>query len=135
MPKESNQSKKGKRQSIMVDSRAIRSMRTLSDKEAFHFYETMGKPAGQSAKSLREFLEKVESVKLESLVFHLKRNDFKNWMESTIGDRELAKRIETIPAKPDERLRMKMQATVRNRLKELEETPMTNIEEPMTASQ
>ena len=116
----------------MVDSKAIRTMRALSDEEAFHFYETMGKPTGQSAKSLHEFLDKIKSVKLESLVFHFERNDFKNWIENTIGDQELAKKIEMIPARHDEELRMQMQTAVRNRLKELEETPMMNIEEPMT---
>jgi hypothetical protein len=133
MPKESKQNKKnGRSQGIMVDSKAIRTMRALSDEEAFHFYETMGKPTGQSAKSLHEFLDKIKSVKLESLVFHLERNDFRNWIENAIGDQELAKKIEMIPARHDETLRMKMQTAVRNRLKELEETPMMNIAESLT---
>jgi hypothetical protein len=133
MPKESRQNrKKGRSQGIMVDSKTIKSMRALSDGEAFHFYETMNKPTGQSAKSLHEFLDKIESIKLESLVFHLERNDFKNWIENTIGDQELAKKIEMIPARHDEKLRMTMQTTVRNRLKELEEMPMMNIEESVT---
>jgi len=116
----------------MVDNKAMRTRRALSDEEAFHFYETMDKPTGQSAKNLHEFQDKIKSVKLESLVFHLERKDFKNWIENTIGDQELAKKIEMIPAKHDEKLRMKMQTTVRNRLKELEETPMMIIEEPAT---
>ena len=133
MPKESRQNKKkGRKQGIMVDSKAIRTMRALSDEEAFHFYETMGKPTGHSAKSLHEFLDKIKSVKLESLVFHLERNDFRNWIENAIGDQELAKKIEMIPARHDEELRMQMQTAVRNRLKELQETPMMNVEEPMT---
>ncbi len=131
MPRESKQNKKkGKSRGIMVDNKAIRPMRALSDEEAFHFYETMDKPTGQTAKSLHEFLDKIKSVKLESLVFHLERKDFKNWIENTIGDQELARKIKMIPAKHDEKLRMKMQTTVRNRLKELEEAPMMIIEEP-----
>jgi hypothetical protein len=122
MRKQSKLSKKNRRQDIKVDVKATRTLRTLGNEEAFHFYEDIDKPTGENARSLRDFLERIESVKLESLVFHLKRNDFKNWVENTLEDPKLAKRLEKIPVTYGKRLRTELSAAVRNRLKELEET-------------
>ena len=83
MPKESKPNKKKRiSQDVRVEDKAIRILRTLNNEEAFYFYENINKPTGQSARNLNEFLEKVKSVKLESLVFHLERNDFKNWIRA-----------------------------------------------------
>jgi HD superfamily phosphodiesterase len=122
MRKQSKLSKKNRRQDIKVDVKATRTLRTLGNEEAFHFYEDIDKPTGENARSLRDFSERIESVKLESLVFHLKRNDFKNWIENTLEDPKLAKRLEKIPVTYNKRLRTEISAAVRNRLKELEET-------------
>ena len=85
MPKEYQQNKKKRMcQGVRVEDKAIRTLRTLNNEEAFYFYENINKPTGQSARSLNEFLEKIKSVKLESLVFHLERNDFKNWIKNTL---------------------------------------------------
>lgn len=135
MPKESKlKKKKGRSQNIKVDSNAIRTLRTLGNEQAFHFYEAMDKPTGQDASSLYEFLEKIGSVKLESLVFHHERNDFKNWIANTLEDPELAKKIETIPINHKEQLRTKIRTTVKAHLKELEGTSIIQVEVPMAIS-
>lgn len=135
MPKESRpRKKKEKSNSIEVDSRAIRTLRTLNNEEAFHFYEAIGKSTGQSAMSLHEFLEKLESVKLESLVFHLERKDFKNWIANALEDPELAQKIELIPTKHKNQLRTRIRATIKAHLKELETTSIIQVEEPMTVT-
>jgi hypothetical protein len=122
MRKESKLNKKIRSREVKVDAKATRTLRTLSNEEAFHFYEDIGKPTGESARSLRDFLERIESVKLESLVFHLKRNDFKNWVENTLEDPKLGKKLEKIPVTHNNRLRAEVRSVVRDRLKELEAT-------------
>ena len=107
---------------MKVHAKATKTLRTLSNEEAFRFYEDVGKPTGESARSLSDFLERIESVKLESLMFHLTRNDFKNWIKNTLEDSELARKLGKIPATHNDKLRTKICSIVRNRLKELEKT-------------
>ena len=121
MPKNSKQNKTNRtRQSVRVEGKAVRALRTLGNQEAFYFYETIGKPTGQSARSLNEFLDKIKSVKLESLVFHLQRKDFKNWIANTLGDPKLAQKIQMLPTEHKDQLRTLICTTVEARLKELE---------------
>jgi hypothetical protein len=135
MPKESRpRKKKEKSKSIEVDSQAVKTLRTLNNEEAFHFYEAVSRSTGQSASSLHEFLEKVESVKLESLVFHLERKDFKNWIANTLKDPKLAQKIELISTKNKNQIKTKIRATIKAHLKELETTSIIQVEEPMTVT-
>jgi hypothetical protein len=132
MPKESrSKKKKGRSLEIKVEGNAVRTLRTLGNEEAFHFYEAMGKPTGQSARSLQDFLDKIESVKLESLVFHHERKDFKNWIANTLEDPKLAQEIETIPKKHNSQIKTEICATVKARLKELEGISI-QVHEPAT---
>ena len=114
-----------KRQPLEVSEGSIKILRALNDKEAFYFYEAIGKPTGQSAKSLSDFLEKIKSIKLESLVFHLQRKDFQNWFKETLGDYELARKIEKILPSQNVDIRKKIHSTVENRMKELSEESIT----------
>jgi hypothetical protein len=130
MPKESQQNKKKRIcQGVRVEDKAIRTLRTLNNEEAFYFYENINKPTGQSARSLNEFLEKIKSVKLESLVFHLERNDFKNWIKNTLEDPKLAQKIEMLPIEHKDQLRTNICITIQAHLKELEGTSV-RIDEP-----
>jgi hypothetical protein len=122
MRKGSKLNKKIRSREVKVDAKATRTLRTLSNEEAFHFYEDIGKSTGESARSLRDFMEKTKAVKLESLIFHLKRKDFKNWVENTLGDPKLSKELEKIPVTHNNRLRAEVYSVVRDRLKELEAT-------------
>jgi len=114
-----------KNKGLEVNTEAVKILRTVRDDEAFHFYEEIGKPTGESAKSLSDFLEKVKSVKLESLAFHLQRKDFQNWISKTLDDSKLARRMSKIVPSHDDNLRTKIQATIENRIKELKGTPVT----------
>lgn len=130
MPKKSKPNKqKRTSRGIRVEDNAIRALRTLSNEEAFHFYENIDKPTGQSALSLHEFLDRIKTVKLESLVFHLERNDFKNWITDTLEDPTLAQRIGMLPKENNDRLRAKIQTVIEARLRELEKTPL-QVDEP-----
>ncbi len=100
-------------------------LRTVPRDEAFYFYEEVGKPVGYIATSLVDFREKINAVRWVSLVFHLKRKDFENWISEVIGDSELAKRISnTGPSDFD--LKTKLCATVDRRIKELREMLSTS---------
>lgn len=114
---------KRKSRSMEVDTQATRILRTVSDEEAFYFYKAVGKPIQESACSLSDFLQKIRTVEPESLVFHLKRKDFQNWIKQTLGDNKLARRIGRI--RPSNDPRTKIQAAVENRIKELRETSLT----------
>lgn len=122
MPRESKAKRIKKKPTITVEGNAVRTLSTLGDAQAFHFYEALGKPTGQCARSLREFLEKIESIKPESLIFHHERDDFKNWIANTLEDSKLAQKIEMIPKKHHKQIRTGICTAVKTRIKELEVT-------------
>jgi hypothetical protein len=100
-------------------------LRAVPRDEAFYFYEEVGKPVGCIATSLVDFRDKINTVRWSSLVFHMKRKDFENWIKGIIGDSELAKRISNIrPSDFD--LKTKLCATVDLRIKELREMSSTS---------
>jgi hypothetical protein len=120
---------------LEVNTEAIKILRMVQDEEAFYFYEDTGKPTGESAKSLSDFLEKIKTVKLESLQFHLQRKDFQTWIEKTLGDSNLARKIERISPSNDEALRTKIQSNIESRLKELKEASIPLlVNENLTAA-
>jgi hypothetical protein len=114
-----------KRQPVEVSEGSVKILRALNDKEAFYFYEDIGKPTGQSARSLPDFLEKIKSIKLESLQFHLQRKDFQNWFKETLGDAKLASRIEEIHPSKNDDLRKEICSTVKSRMNELSKETIT----------
>jgi len=123
-PKIRKKKKLQKDRSLEVNREAIRILRTVRDEEAFYFYEALGKPTGESARSLSDFLGKIKSIKLESLLFHLQRKDFQNWINKTLGDSKLAIKLDKIqPSRSD--LRVKILVAVENRIGELKETRLT----------
>jgi hypothetical protein len=99
-------------------------LRTAPRDAAFYSYEEVGKPVGYIATSLVDFRDKINAVRWSSLVFHLNRKDFENWIKVVIGDSELAKKISNIS--PDDfNLKNKLFTTIGKRNNELKETPPT----------
>jgi predicted lactoylglutathione lyase len=111
----------GKRQNPEVDMEAVKALRTVEDKEAFYFYEAIGKPTGQTARNLSGFLDSVKSAKSESLMFHLQRKDFQNWVEKSLGDAKLARKLGMITSSNGKDVRRSIYKAVENRIKELKE--------------
>ena len=92
-------------------------LRTVSMKEAFHFFTDIGQSSGKSATSLVDFSEKLKTVSLKSIEFHFKRGDFEKWIRETLGDDYLANGISRIEKSVQgEALRTSIQRTVENRL-------------------
>jgi len=104
---------------LQVDIEAVKVLRTVGDREAFYFYEAVGKPTGEIARSLPDFLDKAKSVKSESLLFHIQRNDFQNWVEGVLGDSKLAEKLRRISSSGSNNVRTSICKTVENRIKEL----------------
>ncbi len=107
------------RQGLQVNLKAVASLRTVGEKEAFYFYEAVGRPTGHVARNLSEFLDKVQTVKPESLVFHLQRRDFQNWAKNTLGDQMLAEELSRISSSSSGNIRTIVCNTVKNHIREL----------------
>lgn len=121
-PKNEKRTKKEKTQISKVKIDATKILRTVKDHEAFYFYEAVGKPTGEIARTLYEFLGKVKTVKSESLTFHFQRRDFQNWIEKTLGDSKLAAKLEKISPSNNGDVRMSIYKTIENRIKQLKES-------------
>lgn len=116
-----NKRKKGvNKQNLELDLEAVKVLRTVKEQEAFYFYEAIGKPTGEVVQNLTDFLDKVKSVKPESLMFHLQRKDFQNWIEKILGDSKLAQELERISLTNTDDIRMRIHETVENRIKQLQ---------------
>jgi len=100
---------------------SARILRTLSRKNTFYFFSSLGNYSGQSAMSLEDFAHRIAEVELTSLEFHLYRGDFKKWITEVLEDRELARRISDLKHQEPvgNPLRDQLLFTVSKRLEEL----------------
>ena len=90
----------------------------------FNFSTELGKSTGITARSTGEFDKKLQLVPIQSVAFHFQHKDFQKWFKNTVGDEELAKRIDHIKAgMQDEDLRKELSKTVQNRIAELQQHP------------
>jgi hypothetical protein len=98
----------------------IKILRTVPYEKGFHFYTAPSKFTGETATSLDSFEKKLHIVLADSVNFHLQRGDFQKWIEDTLGDDELAKRINLIKITlPVEDLRRELLAIVQTRIANL----------------
>jgi hypothetical protein len=68
-------------------------LRTLPREKAFYFFTSIGNYTGESAASLKEFMEKINHVNMKSLEFHLYRRDFEKWITEVLEDKKLAEDV------------------------------------------
>jgi hypothetical protein len=95
-------------------------LKTVPFENGFHFYTELEKNTGITAISTVEFAEKLQIIPIQSVTFHFQRQDFQKWLKNTIGDEELATRIDQINAwVHEENLRKELSKTVQNRITEL----------------
>lgn len=64
----------------------------VAEDRAFHFW-TSGRYLGVKARTLREFVDTLHYVDVESLAYHLERGDFSNWLELELGQIQLAAQV------------------------------------------
>lgn len=105
----------------MTPSSSARILRTLSRKNAFYFFTSVGNYTGQSAMSLEEFANKIREVETTSLEFHLYRGDFEKWTAEVLEDSELTEKISDLKNLEPVRsaLRDQLYLIVSKRLEEL----------------
>jgi hypothetical protein len=93
---------------------------TVPYERGFHFFTDVGKYTGETAVNLFSLYEELRTIEPQSVKFHFQRGDFQNWIRNTLGDTELAQRIDKIrPDLPSENLKKELRKTVNERLEEL----------------
>src|SRR5665647_739833 len=96
-------------------------LRSVPFEQGFHFATDEGKFTLETAINLFSFYEELKTIDLQSVKFHFQRRDFQNWVETTLGDQELALRIDKTPSGlSDEELRKELLKTVQTRFSELQ---------------
>jgi hypothetical protein len=102
------------------DSKIVKILSTVSHNKGFHFFTDLSHNTGETANSLETFAQKLEKINADSVKFHFQRNDFQNWIQTTVGDDVLAERISHISRQlPVEDLRNELVKTVKNRISQL----------------
>lgn len=71
---------------------------SVPPQKAFYFYTNIGAPTGQIASSLEDFNNKLKSVNVASIEFHMQRGDFENWIRDIFHNSKLAARLKLIKA-------------------------------------
>ena len=89
--------------------------------QGFHFFAPDGHYSGETATSLRSFLSDLKHLDIQSIRFHFERCDFQKWLRTTIGDEEIAQRIDNLDkTAPDEPIRQQLSEMVQKRITELQ---------------
>ncbi len=87
-----------------LENNKLSKLKFASEGEEFHFIKSVSfiLPTKYTAYDLKEFLDILEKISIDSIYFHvfearlrLERhtNDFSNWIETSLGNKELARRI------------------------------------------
>jgi hypothetical protein len=99
----------------------IKALKTVPREKAFYFFTSIGNYTGESASSLKEFMEKINEVNAKSLEFHLYRGDFEKWINEVLEDAQLAEEIRKLKRAnlTGESLRNQLYMTVAKELKRL----------------
>jgi len=78
---------------------------------------------GETAMSLCAFLRDLGRIDVQSIRFHFERGDFQKWIRITIGDEELAQRIDKLDKQvSEETLQKQLTDVVQKRISELQLT-------------
>ena len=101
-------------------SKAQTILRSVPYSRGFHFFTAVGNYTGETAIDLFAFYEELKAIENEAVSFHFPRRDFQNWVKDTLGDIELANRIDGIaPQQSVEGLKKELVQVVEARLTEL----------------
>ena len=97
-----------------------RFLRNMPFETGFHFTTERGVYTGITAISLPDFALKLQTIDVNSILFHYPRGDFQKWIQNTLGDEELANRMCFIKASlSGEELRNQLVKIVLKRISEL----------------
>ncbi len=105
----------------LTKSEAQKILGSVPYEHGFHFFSYVGRYTGETAINLFGFCEELKTIELASVVFHFQRGDFQSWIRNTLGDVDLAERIDKIRVdSSSEDLRKELLRIVLARLKELQ---------------
>lgn len=108
-------------------SKAQKILRSVPYSQGFHFFTAVGEYTGETAIDLFAFYEELRVIDNEAVSFHAKRGDFQNWIKNTLGDAQLADRMDEVnPQQPVDQLKKELVEVVGTRLTELH----TNAKDP-----
>jgi hypothetical protein len=105
----------------MSAERAQKILSPVRYEQGFHFFMPDGHYTGETAMSLCTLLRDLDRIDTQSIRFHFDRGDFQKWLLTTIGDKELAHRIDNLDRKiPEENLIQQLTEIVQKRISELQ---------------
>ncbi len=118
------------RKSVLNKDLVSRIQRSVPEQEGFHFYLAIGEPTGEIAVSLADFVNKIETIEVQSVNFHFPRKDFEKWIRGVIGDAELALRVGRIS-----RIRLGIQGeALRNEIIRVVKVRLNELKPPLSAT-
>jgi hypothetical protein len=95
-------------------------LKTVPIQQAFLFYTDIGEYTGIYADNLTDFHKKIDTIPLASIDFHFKRGDFVKWVRDTLGDEQLAVKINSVNTSITPRkIKTSLKRTVKRRLNQL----------------
>jgi len=102
------------------ESKILKILSTVPHDKEFRFFTDLDRSTGETATSLVTFAQRLEGISADSVKFHFQRNDFQNWIQTTVGDGVLAERINHISDQlPVEDLRNELVKAVQKRVSQL----------------
>ena len=106
---------------LNAESQPPNLLKTVPSEYSFQFFTELEKNTGITSRSTVEFAEKLQTIPNKSVNFHFQRQDFQRWFITSIGDEELAKRIDQINiwVNDEENLRKEIAEKVQTRITEL----------------
>ena len=75
---------------------ALKAFTPVPEGQSFHFYFDIGQPSDFEAQSLATFYGVIKEISVESIEFHLYREDFQNWLRQACREPELEKEFDGI---------------------------------------
>jgi hypothetical protein len=102
------------------ESKIVKILSHVPHGREFRFFTELNHDTSETATSLDNLAQKLETINADSIKFHFQRSDFQNWIQTTIGDTVLAERINHISGKlPVDDLRNELVETVQERISQL----------------
>jgi len=102
------------------ESKILKILSNVPHDKEFRFFTDLDRSTGEIATSLVTFAQRLEGISADSVKFHFQRNDFQNWIQTTVGDGVLAERINHISDQlPVEDLRNELVKAVQKRVSQL----------------
>ena len=108
------------RKRLEANKKIVAILRNVPYEKGFHFYTAPGSFTGETATSLDAFEKKLQIAVADSVEFHFQRGDFQKWINDTLGDSELSKRVDSIKLTlPVEDLRKELLAIIQTCIAQL----------------